>query len=1081
MATFTSTRAGNWSASATWGGSGPPGAGDLAVVAVVQSAVSAANNGSGLIRLTVGSTSNWTTGQYAYVSGVTGTTEANGLWVVTVVDGTHLDLQSSTFTNAYVSGGNANCVVAVDTNTTVGATTSVGIGVTINGTSINQMGVLIVPSGVTLTLRGFDTTTHCMMKILQYGLFAPQPGSTIKGGVPSDFASLIWNLGRFEAIGTSGSHITITTENGGTWSLAGSETSKAYGAYDGSGLTLLNGTSYAGNIMTAAFAQGQISNSGGTALGSPLNFATDVSVSASGYTLTTARGSLAAIVAAADYYFDNDMGILYVAISGAIGSVQTISCTYKKLDRTAANWRGWGIYSAGAQAGCTCLINYCDFSYMGASGSGYVPANQNYRIAAPVNLLGHQTPTVAANRNGYVKNCTFNGCFRYVLLANNSGANGDPILIQSNTCNEGSGGGTWEGIGAYASNAQTYITIDSNAFNTRNVGISFAGISTATPSTLNADNTNICITNNTGVVGINFLAAAGATTFPALNWIDTAVPGTPDLYVAGNTIRGVGENGGVLDSRFVLVSGTSGHPAIIENNHFHHCHRLGHNQGSYVTWRKNRLGMSYHHGFTGASVDDTYVTDIKYENNLFYCDRTATTQSTSAAISLGYNHRVTVNNLTIVGNTFDGWKNGCLDFNDVGDTSGPTLATNIVIADNIISNGAYAFAKYTSAANPCNLHVLECDYNVVYNQATGFSNGLTGTKSTGFYQGSNKYNRLTGANRNINGVALFDATYTTAQTGRSLVYTVTSLGVTHTLSWGGGATQSLIYDSGISAGVGLRTLACVGKSTWAANNNSIRTKWLWVVSGTGAGQARAITWVSANVAYSVSAINNGQSGYAVGDFLTYGGTPDTPGAKIVLKVTSVSAGAITGLKIVSGGGYASTPTNPVTLARITGSGAAGVTASFNFAPGLLLSPDLTTDLDSTSVFAIHESMVTCADSGGTDTVKCGFYLPDPANWQTAVQIPSTTQTDSNITVSVNKSPTTNPNFNGSGLSNVASDYQWASGSAKDAGTSDNAPSTDYFGTARPQGSAIDIGFFEILATGGCSPVSSGLVDGRFVL
>ena len=65
----------------------------------------AANNGSGLIRLTVGSSSGWTTGDSKTVSGVTGTTEANGTWIITVINGTTIDLQGSTFSNAYVSGG----------------------------------------------------------------------------------------------------------------------------------------------------------------------------------------------------------------------------------------------------------------------------------------------------------------------------------------------------------------------------------------------------------------------------------------------------------------------------------------------------------------------------------------------------------------------------------------------------------------------------------------------------------------------------------------------------------------------------------------------------------------------------------------------------------------------------------------------------------------------------------------------------------------------------------------------------------------------------------------------------------------
>ena len=72
----------------------------------VQATISgAADNGSGLIRLTVSSSSNFQTGQYWQVADVAGTTEANGTWKITVIDGTHVDLQASTFTNAYVSGG----------------------------------------------------------------------------------------------------------------------------------------------------------------------------------------------------------------------------------------------------------------------------------------------------------------------------------------------------------------------------------------------------------------------------------------------------------------------------------------------------------------------------------------------------------------------------------------------------------------------------------------------------------------------------------------------------------------------------------------------------------------------------------------------------------------------------------------------------------------------------------------------------------------------------------------------------------------------------------------------------------------
>lgn len=69
----------------------------------------AANNGAGLIRLTLNAISSaqfQIAGQnFIVVQGVTGTTEANGTWKVNIIDSTHIDLIGSTFTHAYVSGG----------------------------------------------------------------------------------------------------------------------------------------------------------------------------------------------------------------------------------------------------------------------------------------------------------------------------------------------------------------------------------------------------------------------------------------------------------------------------------------------------------------------------------------------------------------------------------------------------------------------------------------------------------------------------------------------------------------------------------------------------------------------------------------------------------------------------------------------------------------------------------------------------------------------------------------------------------------------------------------------------------------
>lgn len=65
----------------------------------------AANNGVGLIRLTVASTARMTTGDSMYVEQVGGVPAATGTWTVTVIDATHVDLQASAFAGAYTSGG----------------------------------------------------------------------------------------------------------------------------------------------------------------------------------------------------------------------------------------------------------------------------------------------------------------------------------------------------------------------------------------------------------------------------------------------------------------------------------------------------------------------------------------------------------------------------------------------------------------------------------------------------------------------------------------------------------------------------------------------------------------------------------------------------------------------------------------------------------------------------------------------------------------------------------------------------------------------------------------------------------------
>ena len=73
--------------------------------ATTLSASAAVAGTGGVVRLTTGSTASWATGDIAVVTGLVGTTEGNGTWALTVVDGTHVELIGSVFVNTYVSGG----------------------------------------------------------------------------------------------------------------------------------------------------------------------------------------------------------------------------------------------------------------------------------------------------------------------------------------------------------------------------------------------------------------------------------------------------------------------------------------------------------------------------------------------------------------------------------------------------------------------------------------------------------------------------------------------------------------------------------------------------------------------------------------------------------------------------------------------------------------------------------------------------------------------------------------------------------------------------------------------------------------
>lgn len=77
---------------------------DSSVATTAPSVTNAANNGSGLIRITAAG-HGFSTGDVVAVYGVGGVPNANGSWTITVINSSTFDLQGSVFAGAYTSGG----------------------------------------------------------------------------------------------------------------------------------------------------------------------------------------------------------------------------------------------------------------------------------------------------------------------------------------------------------------------------------------------------------------------------------------------------------------------------------------------------------------------------------------------------------------------------------------------------------------------------------------------------------------------------------------------------------------------------------------------------------------------------------------------------------------------------------------------------------------------------------------------------------------------------------------------------------------------------------------------------------------
>lgn len=160
----------------------------------------AANNGSGLIRLTVTDTTGWTTGDYKTIENVGGTTEANGSWTITVINGTTIDLQGSTFSNAYTSGGYV-------------AGTLEGLGFTLDGVEAATLPALAAFG--TDSKLGFYTGSNKVARLETPEKSVIASRMFVRGMYPiTDANTCTGHLGRREAATAATTYTTPNNSNG---------------------------------------------------------------------------------------------------------------------------------------------------------------------------------------------------------------------------------------------------------------------------------------------------------------------------------------------------------------------------------------------------------------------------------------------------------------------------------------------------------------------------------------------------------------------------------------------------------------------------------------------------------------------------------------------------------------------------------------------------------------------------------------------------------------------------------------------------------------------------------------------------
>jgi hypothetical protein len=958
--------------------------------------------------------------------------------------------QSSSWTPSGVPGDGDTAkvrkghTITVTASTTVGSRSGTKHGIEIEGKSPTSYGKLVVEDGVTLTLKGVDNLNSFAMKNGRWGVFELKPGAGLEVDCASNGQTGILNEGIISAIGTAAKKITFSVPDANrNWNVTKAETH----------FPVAGGWLYdqAASIACVELTSTRIpiSNATGTKIGkfgdSSINGSFSQQTPAS--ICQTEVPTLAEVTSAGKYFVDYHLGMIFFYHDYTAGN-PSFHLTYKHLETGYANWKGWFIKSVANWTYNEGWFDYCVFEYMGGMTS------------VPIHYVSNKkSPSVEANRNFYIKNSTIRWSSGIANLSNITGSATDPILFDGNTIQNActSYPGYYTCGFNLVSGKVDYLTLSNNVIDNPSFLVYGSG-NGLTPWT---------------DVGLKVLSNIGRVQSLLFDYN----PMSHDFYdglVSGNTIDGCG----VSNTNNIMFgdvhSSSPDHPLVIQNNTLTHVGKAGALNRN-VVFDRNFITYPYNGGLN-AYIDGYFSENVTITNNIIIgygaygtpwtYRNAAINMSKESTLSKGWIDNWKVINNTVAINTAGGLQ--------IGSRFAATVISRAYYANNLIYGGRYAVVRSTdSSTKITKAGFIELDFNSTYGQSLGTFSGIN--RFATFYKGGKKYNTLSSPSRNVTGVSLWNPHYTTPPASKSLKFTITTPGETETLEWGSpnsGNAVNLVQDYGtalyarnIVKGWGFSDSAYMfdPNKRWPmdrTNSSCPVGNFLKVTTG-GNTDYRAIT----DVGYgAVSAtVSNGGSGYAVNNVLQVKGGTVTFASPANAVVTSVgSGGAVTAVTFdptvksnVRSGAYSATPSNP---ASVTGGSGRGCTLSITWTVGsLFLVPEFANLPNNTSAYVIYKAEVQLLDTGGAEYVNAGIY---PS------QLPTSTQTDTGITMEYNKSITSdNKLVNPTGV--IAEDFKiQATSPARDVGTTDNAPAQDYFGTSRPQGNGIDMGAHEYSDAGG---------------